>query len=251
MNNLKNYSILILAAGRGRRLKSIGKKSPKCLIKIGDNTLIEILIKNLKRYGAKEINIVLGYKKELILKKIKKIKNIKFRPIYIKNFLKYGHGMSWFSFKNRWLKNKKPLFIFHSDIIFDHKYLKKMIYSKKKDLVGVTNKNKIQYKLDSLVVESNKKGLINRIDYFKNIVKPKGEILGINKFSTKTTNKIFNFMAKFLKGKNKTLNWEFVVDKFIFETKSKIYMLFKQKYLWVNINTFKDLNYAKKVYKKI
>ena len=99
---------MILAAGRGIRLKSIGKKSPKCLIKIGDNTLIEILVKNLKRYGAKEINIVLGYKKELILKKIKKIKNIKFRPIYIKNFLKYGHGMSWFSFKNRWLKNKKP-----------------------------------------------------------------------------------------------------------------------------------------------
>jgi len=54
VNNLKNYSILILAAGRGRRMKSIGKKSPKCLIKIGDNTLIEILIKNLKRYGAKE-----------------------------------------------------------------------------------------------------------------------------------------------------------------------------------------------------
>ena len=87
--------------------------------------------------------------------------------------------------------------------------------------------------------------------YFKNIAKPKGEILGINKFSTKTTNKIFNFMTKFLKGENKTLNWEFVVDKFIFETKSKLYILFKQKYLWVNINSFKDLNYAKKVYKKI
>ena len=53
MKNLKDYSILILAAGKGRRLKNIGKKSPKCLVQISNKTLIEILIENLKRYGAK------------------------------------------------------------------------------------------------------------------------------------------------------------------------------------------------------
>lgn len=132
MNSLDDFSILILAAGKGRRLKNIGKKKPKSLIKINNKTLLEILINNLKKYGAKEINIVLGYKKKLILEKIKKIKDIKFKPIYIKNYSSYGHGMSWFSFKNRWKKDKKPLFIFHADILFHHKYLKNLINSKKK-----------------------------------------------------------------------------------------------------------------------
>lgn len=250
MKNLKDYSILILAAGKGRRLKNIGKKSPKCLVQISNKTLIEILIENLKRYGAKEVNIVLGYKKELILKKIETIKDIKFNPIVIKNYDKNGHGMSWFSFKNKWNKKKKPLFIFHADIIFDHRFIQRLLLSKKKDLIGVKNKNRRKYKPKSIAVESNHLGVISKIDYLNNTINPKGEILGINKFSINTTEKIFNFMSKFLKGNNKTLSWEFVIDRFITLTKTRLYMLFNQNFYWVNINTIKDLIDAKKVYKR-
>lgn len=249
MKNLKDYSILILAAGKGRRLKNVGKKSPKCLIRIFNKTLIEILVENLKRYGAKEVNIVLGYKKKLILKKIETIKDIKFNPILIKNYEKNGHGMSWFSFKNKWNKKKKPLFIFHADIIFDHRFIQRLLLSKKKDLIGVKNNHRRMYKPKSLVVESNHLGLISKIDYLNNTFYPKGEILGINKFSIKTSEKIFNFMSKFLKGNNKMLSWEFVIDRFINLTKTRIYMLFNQNFSWVNINTIKDLIDAKKVYK--
>ncbi len=251
MKNLKNCSILVLAAGKGRRLKNLGKKKPKSLIKINNKTLLEILIDNLKKYGAKEINIVLGYKKKLILEKIKKIKDIKFKPIYIKNYSNYGHGMSWFSFKKYWKKNKKHLFIFHADILFHHNYLKNLITSKKNDLIGVTNHKKTNYKYESMAIKSNNNGLINKIDYFKNISNPQGEALGINKFSIKTTNKIFNFMSKFLRGKNKLLSWEFVIDRFVTDTKTKLYILSNQRYPWVNINTVKDLKKAKKLYKKL
>ena len=88
MKNLKDYSILILAAGKGRRLKNIGKKSPKCLVQISNKTLIEILIENLKRYGAKEVNIVLGYKKELILKKLRQLKILNLIPLSLKITIK-------------------------------------------------------------------------------------------------------------------------------------------------------------------
>ena len=46
---------MILAAGKGRRLKNIGKKLPKCLLKIYDKSLLEILVSNLKEEGAKKI----------------------------------------------------------------------------------------------------------------------------------------------------------------------------------------------------
>jgi len=251
MKSLKNYSILILAAGKGSRLKKIGKKIPKCLIKISNKTFLEILIDHLKKKGVKKINIVLGYKKEMIINRLKKIKDINFNPIIIKNFSKHGHAMSWFSFKNKWLKEKKSLLIFHGDILFDKKFLNNLIHSKKKNLIGVINKNKSKYKNESLVVASDKVGLIKKIGLFRKIKNPKGEVLGINKFSAKTTKKIFHYMSNFLIGKNKKLSWEFVIDRFIQETNEKIYMLFNQNYSWVNINTIKDLNLAKKVYKRI
>ena len=48
------------------------------------------------------------------------------------------------------------------------------------------------------------------------IKKPQGEIIGINKFSTKTTNKIFNFMDQFFNGKNKSLSWESFIDYYFY-----------------------------------
>ena len=54
------------------------------LIQIFNKTLIEILVENLKRYGAKEVNIILGYKKELILKKLRQLKVLNLIPLSLK-----------------------------------------------------------------------------------------------------------------------------------------------------------------------
>jgi len=48
---------LILAAGLGTRLQPITQHSPKALAKINDITLLEILIKRLKRFGIGEVII--------------------------------------------------------------------------------------------------------------------------------------------------------------------------------------------------
>ena len=47
VTNLSNYSIVLLSAGVGRRLGALGKKYPKCLLKINNKTLIELLLNNL------------------------------------------------------------------------------------------------------------------------------------------------------------------------------------------------------------
>ena len=49
MINLNNYSVVLLSAGIGRRLGALGKKHPKCLLKINNKTLIELLLNNLKK----------------------------------------------------------------------------------------------------------------------------------------------------------------------------------------------------------
>ena len=66
---------IILAGGRGKRLRPITDKIPKPLILINKKPLIERTIKYLKKYGITEIIISSGYKSTLIEKFLKKRKN--------------------------------------------------------------------------------------------------------------------------------------------------------------------------------
>ena len=66
---------IILAGGRGKRLRPITDKIPKPLILINNKPLIERTIKYLKKYGITEIIISSGYKSSLIEKFLKKKKN--------------------------------------------------------------------------------------------------------------------------------------------------------------------------------
>jgi len=52
---------VIVAGGRGNRLAFLTKNVPKALIKIGDKPLIEHQILLLRKYGIKEIWLLLGY----------------------------------------------------------------------------------------------------------------------------------------------------------------------------------------------
>ena len=73
---------IILAGGRGKRLKPITDKIPKPLIPINGKPLIERTIKYLKKYGITEIIISSGYKSKLIEKFLKNEKNFGCKIIF-------------------------------------------------------------------------------------------------------------------------------------------------------------------------
>ncbi len=58
--------IVIMAGGKGVRLKPYTDVLPKPLIPIGDKTMIEKVMDSFKRHGARRFYISLNYKKELI-----------------------------------------------------------------------------------------------------------------------------------------------------------------------------------------
>ena len=66
---------IILAGGRGKRLRPITDKIPKPLIPINNKPLVERTIRYLKKYGITEIIISSGYKSNLIEKFLKTKKN--------------------------------------------------------------------------------------------------------------------------------------------------------------------------------
>ena len=95
---------------------------------------------------------------------------------------------------------------------------------------------------------ANKNNCVSSISQKKNKkFFPQGEILGINKFSKKTTENLFNYMDTFFDKNNKKLSWENVLNKYIQLKLDKFYILKKQCYNWININEHVDLLKAQKI----
>lgn len=57
---------IILAAGKGSRLNGTAGESPKCLVKVGGETLIDRQIRTLRRAGIEDIAVVVGCQAELV-----------------------------------------------------------------------------------------------------------------------------------------------------------------------------------------
>lgn len=57
---------IILAAGRGSRMKSLTDDRPKCLVELRGKTLLDWQIDALRMAGIHEIGIVTGYRHELL-----------------------------------------------------------------------------------------------------------------------------------------------------------------------------------------
>ena len=57
---------VILAAGQGRRLASMGWDKPKCLLPCGNCTLLDNTLQSILGHGIRDVAIVAGYRRELV-----------------------------------------------------------------------------------------------------------------------------------------------------------------------------------------
>ena len=57
---------VILAAGRGSRMKSVTNNIPKCLLKVRGKTLLDHQLEALRSAGIDDIAVVTGYKRETL-----------------------------------------------------------------------------------------------------------------------------------------------------------------------------------------
>ena len=74
---------IILAGGRGTRLSSITRGGQKVVVKIGEQTFIEYLLKRLQRGGFNRIYIAVGYRSEEVEKVIARLElDIDFKIIH-------------------------------------------------------------------------------------------------------------------------------------------------------------------------
>jgi len=139
---------IILAGGRGKRLRPITDKIPKPLIPINNKPLIERTIKYLKKYGITEIIISSGYKSNLIEKFLKKKKNFGCKIIFSTEKTPLGTGGAI----KKALKhvNEESFLVLNGDIVTNID-LKKII--KKPNTIAA---NELKTKFGTMNIKNNK-----------------------------------------------------------------------------------------------
>ena len=155
-----NIETFLIAGGKGTRFKSVSKK-PKILIKLGERSLLQTIIRNLKKYKIKKINIFVGQNFKEINKFVLKNK-ININIIKENKLLGTAGCLSLISKK----KLKKNILIIFGDIFFEVDFTKMInFHNKNKSDVTILS-HPSDHMFDSDIIDVDSKNSVRKF-YFK------------------------------------------------------------------------------------
>jgi choline kinase len=114
---------VILAAGRGTRIRSVHGEHPKCLIEVESTTILDHQLDALSMVGINDVAIVVGYEKEQIIAHVNARKLLTQRIRFIDNpaFAITNNIYSlWLAVD--WLRGDNFI-VLNADVIFDREIL--------------------------------------------------------------------------------------------------------------------------------
>jgi choline kinase len=114
---------VILAAGRGTRIRSVHGEHPKCLIEVDDTTILDHQLDALAMAGVNEVAIVVGYEEQQIIAHVNARRLLTQRIRFIENpgFAITNNIYSlWLALD--WLRDDSFI-VLNADVIFDPEIL--------------------------------------------------------------------------------------------------------------------------------
>lgn len=179
---------IILAAGASRRMISLTANLPKCLLKIGEKSIIEHQIASLCQYGLDEIVVVTGFCED----KIRAICGDKVRYISNPRFAETNSIYSLWLVKG---EAQEGFVVLNSDVLFHPLILGKLLASPYPDALTMSKQEsmgeeEMKVKVNSdRVVDMNKEIPPHQAD---------GENVGIVKFSPNGAKVLFEKMDELI-----------------------------------------------------
>jgi dTDP-glucose pyrophosphorylase len=122
-----NSSVVIMAGGKGTRLKPITNIIPKPLIPIGDKPIMEWIIDSFNEVGVTEFNVTVNYKQEMIKSYFDNLPNKAYDLNYFEESKPLGTAGSLHLFKG---KLKETFFVTNCDILIKDDYSEMLNYHK-------------------------------------------------------------------------------------------------------------------------
>lgn len=168
---------IILAAGRSRRLFPITNRKPKCLLSVGNVSLIDRLLNDLKKFGIDEIVMVTGFRANMLSRLVKEAHpNIKFSFVnnedYADTLPAYGLWMARDELSN-------DVLYLNSDVLCESPIIKEVIEHKHESVTAIQQNKWDEEQVKVIVDESDRV-----VEIGKHISEEKshGEFIGVTKF---------------------------------------------------------------------
>ncbi|HAV42597.1 TPA: sugar nucleotidyltransferase [bacterium] len=234
---------IVLAAGVGRRIMRY-TKDPKCLLKIKDKRLIERYLETLLEEGIKEIDLVVGYRKEKVISFVDSL-NLEARVIFVENpdFSK-GSITSLWRAKDR---VKGEVLLMDADVYFEPEVLKRLVGSPKKNLLLVDPLSKSEGEewmvgvKDGRIVKTGR-AIKGEFDMF-------GEWIGFMKMNGQASTILISLTEKEIKDGNITIGYEDLLSSLFKEVDFEVESIAGLK--WIEIDFPEDVLKAEKEYDDI
>ena len=166
--------LIILAGGKGTRLKKYTKNKPKPLVKIGNSNILEKIINSFSKYQFRKIFIITSYKSDQIF--------AKFHNLYV-NFnkivcLKEKKAMGTGGYIQKNIKKfTSSFYVVNADSFCDFNFaefkkirlrssLGKIVLTKSKNYKKNKKLNNLTVNKNKIIIETKKNKLMNAGIYF-------------------------------------------------------------------------------------
>jgi choline kinase len=231
---------VILAAGIASRLRPLTDHTPKCLLKVGGKSILELTIENLRETTTPEIIIVTGY----LENQIREFVNMNFPEMNI-TFIHNTVYASTNNIYSLWLARNEILgddmLMMDSDIVFD-----KMIITK---LLGSGHKNCLALKRhdvqdEEIKVKINSAGRVLEISKVVPPSEAAGESIGIEFFGRETVPELFRLLEKIVVTDKKVNVFYEVAFQELANIGYDLFAVDTSEYFCMEIDTAEDLKTA-------
>lgn len=157
--------VVIMAGGKGTRLKPITNVIPKPLIPIGDKTIVERIIDRFVATGSTRFYFTVNYKARMIENHFDSIENKPYEVLYFKEEKPSGTAGSLSLLKDQ---IKTTFFVSNCDILVDQDYEEVYTYHKENNneltLIGAVKNHAIPYGTLQIGDDSLLKGITEKPD---------------------------------------------------------------------------------------
>lgn len=172
---------IILAAGIASRLRPLTNDRPKCLLEIGNRSLLERAIDALQANNIHEIVIVTGYLHTMLKSFVQtRYPDLPVKFIYNEHYASTNNIYSLWLTKNEIL-NEKEIILLDSDILFDPQMINVLQESSYPNCLALDS-HKLGEEEIKVIVDKNNR--ITEISKTCSIQKAIGESIGIEKISS-------------------------------------------------------------------
>ena len=184
---------VILAAGMAKRLRPLTDERPKCLLSVGERTLLERTVDAQRAAGITEWVVVTGYRQEMIRSFL-----TEHYPQLVFHFIDnpdYAHNNNIFSlWLTRPYTDGKDFLLMDSDILFDPQILPRVL--SEEGSVLALNRHQLGEEEIKVIVDADNR--VTEISKVCSISQAIGESVGVEKMTASYSTALFRELEQMI-----------------------------------------------------